>query len=124
MTLSFQDLQAAEAESALLNSNEYGQTLTHTHPETGAATIVGILDTDALDVGQAAPTTAAGTKIRNRGLLEILASVAVVEERPTGYPSKFTIDGDIWILKRIVGSDSGTQTLEVYRVDQKATKRQ
>lgn len=124
MAKTFQDILASEATGVFLNADEFGVTILHTSPDGTTAEIAGVVDFDLLDQGQPEATTPKGTRIHQRALLEVAATVAVAEERPGGqYGSLFVIDDLVWLAKRIVGKDSATQTVEIHRVDQKATKR-
>jgi hypothetical protein len=124
MSLTFKEVQANDAAVTLLNANEYAKTFSHIHPTNGTANVVGVLDEDALDVGMPGVINDKNVRVKDRAILELLASVDVMEERPGGAnPSRFTADGVTWMAVRIVGEDEATQSVEVRKVDQKATKR-
>ena len=124
MALTFQNVLAAEAEQALLNSSEFGVAVVHTAPDGTVEELVGVMDYGELHNGQPEPTTPRGTRIQQRAILELPATVLIVEERSGGaYPSRFTINGQVWIAVWISGKDDATQSVIIQRVEQKASKR-
>ncbi len=101
-----------------------------------AETISAVVDFDSLDGLQGQNVnTDAGTKLKTRAILELAASVSVLEEQSGAqYPSIFEIferdaDGDktgpssLWVCKRVIAKDSAMQSVEVHRTERKATRR-
>lgn len=130
MTLAAQIV--SDVSTVFHRTDDFAQSIVHYKPPNGTPeTISAIVDYDVLDpaVGRfgvaSVITNDAGVMVKERAILEISIDVEVTEERPGGRePSKFEIDGVTWIAKRVTGKDSAMQSVEVARIDKKATRRQ
>jgi hypothetical protein len=122
--MSLASIIASDTSGVLLDADNLAQEVEHKHPRAGVSLVTVQFFGDALDMGQPSPTTERGTVIRQIAVIEVPASVEVIEEESGGrYPSYFSIGGVWWLAKRIVGTDDDSQTVEIHRTDQKSTKR-
>ena len=58
-------------------------------------------------------------QIRQSGILEVAATKTITELSDT-----FSIDSELWFLKRIIGKDAEMMSLLLVRVDRRKTRRQ
>jgi hypothetical protein len=133
MPRTFKDTLASDALNGFLNVNEFAVEIVHYPGNGGQPELVyAIVDQDFKEQATRqfgvmihTPTDESGTQIKNRAILELSTDVSVTEEEPGGiYPSVFEIGDYKWLAKRIVGEDDAMQSVEVWRTDEKATKRQ
>ena len=82
-----------------------------------------VLIPEPLDVGNWREREEGDGAIRWRARLVIPVTVTITEERGPADPSKFLIDSEIWVTKRVLTRDHAMQTVAIERLDRKHTKR-
>ena len=130
--MTLRDLIDSDVADVFHQTDEFAESIVHYKVPGGTPeTIAAIVDYDVLDpaVGRfgvaSVVTDDRGVRIKERAILEISSDVEVTEEQAGGHePSRFEIDGVIWIAKRVTAKDSAMQSVEVARTNQKATRRQ
>jgi hypothetical protein len=110
----------SDVAAVFLETDDFAETIVH-YPAgkvQDAESITAVVDYDTLEA-----TPDEGGKIRQRALLELAISVTVTIERGLQSSSTFEIDDELWVAQDIVGKDHAMQTVEIWKVDQKHTRR-
>lgn len=122
----------AETSAVFLNANEFAENATHFvggSPTGSGATIKVIIDRDnetnsGTGHGDAAmiDDSRGGSEIKRAIRLEMLASIAVIEEGQAALPSLFLLaDGSYCRAVRVIGKDPELQTVLCVELDRRSS---